>query len=202
MGTELEFKLAVPQPALLETIFSDPIVTQVRQGDLRLLNMATVYYDTADGALRQRRWTLRLRQENDCLVATVKTPGEGRARSEWACEAVSIESALEPLIAQGAPAELAELTAGRSLDMVCGARFSRRAVDLVFPDGTVCELSGDVGELLSGCEKVPLCEAELELKEGSEKTVAAFAETLMERFGLREEPLSKFARAAVLADRK
>ena len=202
MGMELEFKLAVPQPLLLETILSDPIVTQVRQGDFRLLNMATVYYDTPDGRLRQRRWTLRLRQENDRPVATLKTPGQGRARGEWSCEVPSIEAALEPLLEQGAPAELARLLAGQSLNVSCGARFSRRAADLVFADGTVCELSGDLGELCGGREQVPLCEVELELKSGSEKTVAAFAETLMERFGLREEPLSKFARAAALADRK
>ena len=202
MGMELEFKLAVPQPMLLEKILSDPIVAQVQQDGFRLLNMATVYYDTPDGRLRQRHWTLRLRQENDRQVATLKTPGQGRARGEWSCEAISIETALEPLLEQGAPAELAQLLAGQPLNMSCAARFSRRAADLVFSDGTVCELAGDLGELLGGQERIPLCEVELELKSGSEKTVAAFAEELMERFGLQEEPRSKFARAAALADRK
>lgn len=202
MGLELEFKLAVPQPALLEKILFDPQVAQVRQGGFRLLDMATVYYDTPDQALRQRRWTLRLRQENDRLVATVKTPASGRARGEWSCEAWSIQDALAPLVAQGAPEALLELTADKPLEMICAARFSRRAADLAFADGTVCELAGDVGELWGGTEQEPLCEVELELKSGSEETVAAFAEELMERFGLQEEPRSKFARAAALAQRK
>jgi inorganic triphosphatase YgiF len=200
MGQELEFKLAVPQPMLLEKILFDPVVTQVRQGDYCLLNMSTTYYDTPDRALRQRHWALRLRQENDRPVATLKTPGQGHARGEWSCEAPSIEAALEPLMVQGAPAELADLTAGKPLNMVCAARFSRRAADLVFADGTVCELAGDVGELLGGREREALCEVELELKSGSEETVAAFARELMERFGLQEESRSKFARAAALAD--
>lgn len=199
MGLELEFKLAVPQPALLEKILFDQAVTQLRRSDFRLLDMATVYYDTPDLALRQRRWTLRLRQENDCLVATVKTPAAGRARGEWSCEASTIESALPELVAQGAPEELLTLTEGKALSMVCAARFSRRAADLVFHDGTVCELAGDVGELQGGSKQEALCEVELELKEGSEKTVQAFAEELMKRFGLQEEPGSKFARAAALA---
>ena len=199
MGLELEFKLAVPQPECLEKILFDDAVTRARRGDFRLLEMATVYYDTPDLALRQRRWTLRLRQENDRLVATVKTPAAGRARGEWSCEAGTIESAIDKLIALGAPAELKELTENKPLSMVCAAKFSRRAADLVFSDGTVCELAGDAGKLMGGSKQEDLCEVELELKAGSEATVQAFAEELMERFGLQEEPRSKFARAAALA---
>lgn len=201
MGLELEFKLAVPQPALLEQILSDPRVAQLRQGEFHLLNMATEYYDTPDRRLRKQHWTLRLRQENQSLIATVKTPAPGRARGEWSCEAPSIEAALQPLVAQGAPAQLLELTAETTLEAVCAARFSRRAADLVFADGTVCELAGDIGQLWGGDLQEPLCEVELELKSGSETTVAAFAAELTERFGLREESRSKFARAAALADR-
>ena len=64
MGMELEFKLSVQTPALLEQILFDKEVAQVRQSDYRLLNMATVYYDTPDRRLSALRWTLRLRQEN------------------------------------------------------------------------------------------------------------------------------------------
>ena len=199
MGVELEFKLAVPGSDLLEKILSDEAVTRIRRGDFCLLNMATTYYDTPDLLLRRRRWTLRLRQENDRLVATVKTPAAGRARGEWSCEAETIESAIDELVSLGAPAELKELTAESHLSMVCAAKFCRRAADLVFSDGTVCELAGDVGMLMGGSKQEDLCEVELELKAGSEKTVQAFAEQLMARYGLREEPKSKFARAAMLA---
>ena len=201
MGLELEFKLAVPQPALLEQILFDETVTQIRQGEFHLLEMATVYYDTPDRLLRQQHWTLRLRQENGRPVATVKTPAPGRARGEWSCEARTIEEALESLVRQGAPAELLELTCGKALEMVCAARFTRRAADLVFADGTVCELAGDIGELWGGILREPICELELELKSGSEGTACAFTEELMDRFELKEEPRSKFARAAALAEK-
>lgn len=202
MGMELEFKLAVKNPAVLEEILFDKQVAEVRQGGYGLLDLAAVYYDTADGRLSQRRWTLRLRQENTRLTATLKTPGEGRARGEWECEASSIEAAL-PLLAQaGAPADLDALLEGQRLIPVCAAQFTRRAAMVAFADGTQCELCGDVGVLMGGGEEEPLCELEVELKSGSAETAEAFAAELAERFDLQEEPKSKYARALALARRR
>lgn len=199
MGTELEFKLAVPSPVLLERILFDHQVAQVRQEDFRLLNMATIYYDTPDHQLQTLRWTLRLRQENDALVATLKTPGHGRVRGEWNCPATTIQDAIPLLLEAGAPENLPELLEDKVLTPVCAAQFTRRAADLRFADGTVCELAGDIGLLAGGGKEEALCEVELELKEGDAETVAAFARELTERFDLHEEPRSKFVRAAALA---
>lgn len=198
MGMELEFKLAVQNPALLEQILFDQQVAEVRQGGYALLDMATVYYDTADGILRQRQWTLRLRQENSRLVATLKTPGQGRARGEWECEAGSIQAALPLLLEAGAPAELEELTRDQRLLPVCAAQFTRRAARLAFADGTECELCGDIGLLTGGGSEEELCELEVELKSGNADTAEAFAAELAERFSLSEEPRSKYARALAL----
>ena len=78
MGIELEYKLAVPGEALLEQILFDPQVAQVRREPYRLLNMATIYYDTRDRRLRTLRWTLRLRQENETLRGgNAQVIGEG-----------------------------------------------------------------------------------------------------------------------------
>lgn len=199
MATELEFKLAVPNPALLEQILFDETVGQLRKTDYRLIEMAAVYYDTPDRRLRDRKWTLRLRQENDRLIAALKTPGQGRARGEWQCEASHIRQAIGKLMTEGAPEELGTLTADAVLQPVCAARYTRRAADLMFGDGTVCELCGDVGLLTGGGREEPLCEVEVELKSGESCMAEAFAEELMDRFSLREETRSKFARALALA---
>ena len=201
MGMELEYKLAVSDPALLEKILFDPQIAEVRQGGYRLLHMGTVYYDTADRRLRDRRWTLRLRQENEILVATLKTPGDGRARGEWECRANTIDQAIPLLLEAGAPAELPEILADQRLIPLCAAQFTRRAADVAFADGTVCEFCGDVGMLIGGMKEESLCEVEVELKSGNAETAEAFAAELMDRFNLSEEPRSKFARAAALADR-
>lgn len=197
MGIELEFKLAVPSPALLEQILFDEYIAQVRKEGYRLLDMATIYYDTPDRFFSSKKWTLRLRQENDACIATLKTPAPGGARYEYQCPAADIRTALPLLMEQGAPAELAEVDT-LQLRPVCAARFTRRAAHVQFADDTVCELCGDVGALVGGSREEPLCEVELELKSGNADTVAAFAGELKERFSLRTEPLSKFARAAAL----
>ena len=201
MGLELEFKLAVASPALLEQILFDKQVADIRRGDYTTLQMATVYYDTPDRRLNARRWTLRMRQENEKFVATLKIPavGKGKARGEWQCEASNIQSAIPMLLEAGAPAELAELVADQPLHPVCAAPFTRRAADVVFGDGTVCELCGDIGMLVGGSKEENLCEIEVELKKGSADTAEAFAQELQARFDLQEEPRSKFARAAALA---
>ena len=202
MGIELEFKLAVSSPALLEAILFDPQVKEVRRGDYQLYHMATIYYDTPDRRLGTLRWTLRLRQENNTLVATLKTPAQGNIRGEWSCQAANIREAVPVLLETGAPEELTSLLAGQSLEPVCAAQFTRRAANLAFADGTVCELAGDVGLLAGGGREEPLCELELELKEGSAEVAEAFAQERQETFSLREEPLSKFARASALAEAK
>lgn len=202
MGMELEFKLAVSSPALLEQILFDKQIAEVRQENYRLIHMATIYYDTPDYRLQTRQWTLRLRQENARLVATLKTPGKGKARGEWECEAPTVQAAIPMLLEQGAPAELPDILDGEPLIPVCAAQFTRRAADVAFADGTVCEFCGDIGMLVGGANEEELCEVEIELKSGDADTASAFAEELMERFDLQEEHRSKFARAAALARRE
>lgn len=200
MGLELEFKLAVPDTRALEEILFDKEVAAVRQGDYTLYDMATIYYDTQDKVLFARKWTLRLRQENFDLIATVKTPaGDDYARGEWSCPAQNIEEAISVLVEQGAPRELLALTQA-GVKPLCLARFSRRAAELMFADGTVCELAGDVGVVAAGRKESPICEIEVELKQGDAEVAKAFAEELCDRFGLQEEPLSKFQRAAALVE--
>jgi inorganic triphosphatase YgiF len=199
---ELEFKLAVSSPALLEKILFDPQIAEVRKENYRLIHMATIYYDTPDSRLQTRRWTLRLRQENARLVATLKTPAAGKARGEWECEAASIQAANPLLLEHGAPAELPEILDGEPLIPVCAAQFTRRAADVAFADGTVCEFCGDIGMLVGGANEEDLCEVEIELKSGDADTASAFAEELMERFDLQEEHRSKFARASALTRRE
>jgi len=200
MGMELEYKLAVPDTRTLEAILFDQELAAVRQGNYRLLDMATIYYDTKNRDLSARKWTLRLRQENFDLIATVKTPaGDDNIRGEWSCPARRIEDAIPVLLEQGAPAELAELTKA-GVSPLCLARFSRRACLIKFADGTVCELAGDVGAVCAGQKESPICEIEVELVEGDGEMAKAFAEELCERFGLKEEPMSKFRRAAALLE--
>ena len=121
MATEFEIKLRAGNVRQLEKILKDPQVAGRALEKLREIHIKTTYYDTADGALSSRKWMLRVRQENEKSVVTMKTPGSGYARGEWECEGDSPEAAIETLIGRGAPEELRELcTPG--LQMVCGRK--------------------------------------------------------------------------------
>jgi triphosphatase len=200
MATELEIKLEVGDLQKLDCLLCDPMVREKMAGDYRYTKMDTTYYDTASGALREKQWALRLRLENGRPVVTFKTAGEGYERGEWECHEQYLEDALPKLVVQGAPRLLTHLFHGEPPIPVCRAQFTRISADLHFPDGSRCELAGDIGELAGGARHQDLCELELERKEGSEAAMLAFARELQEKYGLREEPLSKFARARALAD--
>ena len=149
MATEFEIKLRAGNVRQLEKILKDPQVAGRALEKLREIHMKTTYYDTADGALSSRKWMLRVRQENEKSVVTMKTPGVGYARGEWECEGDSPEAAIEMLIGRGAPEELRELCAP-GLQMVCGASFIRLTQPLRLSGKTQREICADGGELLGG----------------------------------------------------
>ena len=199
MATEFEIKLRAKNAQQLKDVLEDRSITALAQEKLREIHMKTCYYDTADGALTARKWMLRVRQENEKSVVTMKTPASGHARGEWECEGKMPEAAIGTLIAKGAPEELKEL-ASQGLKMVCGAAFVRLTQPLLLPDGTACELCADGGELLGGRRKEPFYELELELTRGSGAALERFAREISRRFDLPEEQKSKFVRARRLAE--
>ena len=126
----------------------------------REISMETTYYDTPEGSLSERRWTLRHRLEDGVSVCTLKTPGENGARNEWETECDSIEAAIPALCKLGAPPELEALVSG-GVSPVCGARFFRQAVLLELEACTV-ELALDRGFLRSGIRMELLGEVEVD----------------------------------------
>ena len=159
--------------------------------------METTYYDTFDGKLSNRRWTLRRRLENGRSVCTLKTPCPQGGRGDWEVEAGNIMAAIPALCKLGAPMELMALSVS-GLREVCAARFTRLALTLEIPGGTV-ELALDEGCLLGGGREIPLREVEVELKSGADDAAVAFARELAQAYGLTPEPRSKYRRALGLA---
>ena len=162
-----------------------------------LIAMETTYYDTSDHAFSARHWTVRRRLENGKSVCTFKFPVATVGRGEFEVESPSLENALPELCKLSGKEELASL-ANSGLIPVCGARFTRLAIDLEF-GSTRIELALDRGVLLGGGKEIPLCEAEAELKAGDPGDVDRFGAYLEAAFGLVPEALSKFARAKKLA---
>ena len=186
MGREYELKYQA-NPAVLEAI----------QGDFpgfHTIAMETTYYDTPDGTLGRLHWTVRRRLENGVSVCTVKTNLPDGSRGEWEVEAAEVAEALPRLVNMGAPEELLSHCA-QGLLPTCGARFTRKAAMVC---GGCCELALDSGVLLGGGKEEPLCEVEVEQKQGTDEETACFAKALAEKYGLVPQPKSKLARARAL----
>lgn len=190
MGIEFEIKFRATPERLTE-------IRRAVAGEEQRFAMETTYYDTREGALSARRYTLRRRMENDVSVCTLKTPGGALGRGEYEIRCGNIESAIPELCKLSGITELTSLTA-EGVVPVCGARFTRVAKRLELSDCTV-ELALDEGVLSGGSREIPLCEVEVELKTGSRTGVAAYAMALAATYGLELETRSKFRRALALA---
>lgn len=186
MGIEYEWKLKA-EPQVQEALFRET------EGIWRETAMETTYYDTADGQLSSLHYTLRRRTENGKSVCTIKTPSADGGRGEWEVEETSIEQAIPKLCKLGGPENLLSLTQN-GIQAICGAKFLRRFCQINL-DKTVVELALDRGILTGGTREIPLCEVEIELKEGSKEAAAAFAMYISQNYGLTPEKKSKFRRA-------
>lgn len=190
MGREFELKYAAT-PEQQERILTDFALSWQE------ITMETTYYDTPGGDLGRLHWTLRRRFENGRSVCTVKTPSADGGRGEWETECGNITDAIPMLCKLGGPRQLLVFTV-LGLQEVCGARFIRRSASLSI-NGAVVEIAVDTGILRGGEKEMPLCEVEVELKEGTDEAAIAFAQSLATEYGLTPEPRSKYRRALSLA---
>lgn len=159
------------------------------------------YYDTANGLLASQRAGLRLRLENGrgvcCLKCGGGVSGAAHLREEYECSANSIETGIAALPGAGAPETLCRTLLEGGVTEICRVRFIRRAFTLQDAKMTA-ELALDCGTLSRQGQTAPLCEIELELKNGDETAFLAFGCALANIFSLLPEPKTKLARAAAL----
>lgn len=190
MGIEFELKYSATAEQQAQILSAYPL-------EYRHYDMETTYFDTPERSLSERHITLRRRMENGASVCTVKTPVSTYGRGEWECLCDNIEDGIVELCKLGAPKELLALTAAGVVE-VCGAKFHRQAGLTRFQD-TELEIALDRGILTGGGKEIPLCEVEVELKNGDPKDAVTFGVALARRFGLVTQELSKFRRALALA---
>lgn len=189
MGFEYELKYrATPQVQQL--------LRREIPGEEQVFAMETTYYDTPTEQFSARRWTLRRRLENGRSICTLKMPAGGPGRKEWEIPCPSITEAVPKLCKLGVPEE-AFLLAQEGLIPICGARFTRIAKTLHYGSSTL-ELALDQGILTGGSTEIPLCEIEVELKNGTAEDCLQYAQQLADTYHLIPEDFSKFRRALAL----
>lgn len=159
-------------------------------------HLESVYFDTADFQLRDRRVTLRVRRVGDQYVQTIKTPGDGLRRGEWE---MPVDGPAPDLAAIQDPAAWAELgsLSPDALAPIFTTRIDREVYRIEQP---AVEVAVDVGEITTDTGAVePVSEVEFELVNGSAADLFAMASGMLDGVPLIPEPRSKAERGYALA---
>ena len=187
---EIELKLEVPPGAAREVI-------SLLGGKGKSKHLHATYYDTPDGALRDRGISFRVRRDDGAFVQTIKVdrgPGGGLFdRSEW-----------ERALADATPdftaideADLRDALDGDDgWDAVTPAFIvdvERMVWDATMADGTA-EVVFDRGSVIAIGAKSAISEVELELRAGSASLIFALARRIASTAPVRLGVLTKAER--------
>ncbi|TWA74610.1 inorganic triphosphatase YgiF [Azospirillum brasilense] len=169
---EVEMKLHL-DPRDLPRVADLPALKEKAEGAPAVRALRTVYYDTPDRRLFLGGVALRVRQDGDRFVQTLKTinaatPGDSAAvaiRKKWDWAIPTAAPDMTPLDAEGVAALVPE-DARAALVPQFTTEF-RRTTLLVRPDAlTSIEMAVDDGQITAGNACARISEVELELKSG------------------------------------
>ena len=191
--TETELKFLVSQEAAT-ALRSHPALQAPEQSQ----KLRSTYFDTASRRLQRGRMALRLRDDGQEILQTLKQSGGPGAfsRGEWE-RTVDGESIDREALA-GTPAFRA-LGRHAVLEPVFVTSVDRN-LRRCTPRGAMIEVAYDVGELEAGERRAPIRELELELKSGAASALFDLARRLVADVDIRLSFESKSERGYRLAD--
>lgn len=193
MKTEIELKFTIDLTEIAK-LNKHHLIQQHLQRELSL-KLQNTYFDTENLALKRKNYALRIRKCDGHILQTLKTDqktnNELHERQEWEYEIkseqidphqfpVEIQKWLAPLINQLKP--------------IFTTDFERKIWLLKLEDQTILELALDQGEIKTGDKTLPICEIELELKQGKLERLLQFARRLQQDISLTPEKTSKAER--------
>lgn len=195
--TELKFQLPPARRAAVERALATRTAERVR--------LRAQYFDTPDARLAGARLALRLRQEGERWVQTLKGQGDGllqRLEDEVPLERTGAGvPALDLGLHEGtaAGAALARALAGSAPPQMLYGTDIQRLKRVLHSGGARIEVALDVGELQAGAARAPVCELEFELLSGPVHALLALAGRWAGRYGLVLDVTTKAERGQRLA---
>ena len=176
-------------------------------GDGTSQRLRSTYFDTGDFRLRRRGFTLRIREDGERLVQTLKSDGQSGAgavlkRNEWSrpveTPVPSFPVASDPAVRDAlGPLQPAELSPAFSTDVM--RRTATVEVDAPNHGTALVELALDRGEIRARNRTDAISELELELVEGPASALYDLAISMQATAALRIQTASKAKRGYVLA---
>lgn len=199
---ELEVKYAIPDKETADAIWEDPEIAEMTVASTsEKLIMKAVYFDTEDYTLSGNNIVLRVRVEGDRTFAALKWGGSAsdgfHEREEVNVPVSGEESFIAPepeMFRESSDGlDLIELIGKKPLINILETRFLRKRVRLNYKN-SLFELAIDTGEIVTDAGNLDILELEIELYAGDGDELNELGEQIAEKYGLRPEDLSKFAR--------
>lgn len=194
MATEIELKLLI-NPADIPRLRRHPLLKAHAAGRARSRDLLSIYFDTPDSSLRQQRVALRVRRVGTKWVQTVKGGAGVRAglhqRGEWEDEVAQDRPDLTKISDPSLHKLFSSAAVRDRLQAVFTTEFRRTTWALQWDNGDALELALDQGAVKSGDKTAPLCEIELELKQGDPARLFQTALELQQTIPLRLENVNK-----------
>lgn len=198
---EIELKLTLSETDI-RALAGSAVVAELTAGRVTTRLLRSVYFDTPDAALGRDKISLRIRDNGETRVQTVKldgglekglsqtleyeseitgdAPDLGLVWDEW------VRSRIEKDLADQSPVPLFETRIERTAGLID-----------IAGEGTI-ELAIDIGEVRAGDKRAPLHEVELELKSGASFAMLSAAEKLFAGVSVTPSKLHKARRGFAL----
>ncbi len=193
---EIELKLQIATPEDIEAMkkfFSKYFSCQ----EAATCHMQARYFDTCDFLLLHSGLTYRIRLENTHYFATLKGKNQSNSplcrRLEINIPATSFEPDANHFASFKDAQRFTHLAQGKKLSPIVTNDFIRQTM-LVKHGNCQIEVSLDKGNIFAADKNIPICELELELKDGTEEDVLKLGTILKENFFLKDSYESKFYR--------
>lgn len=169
LPAETELKLSLPA-AQARQLWKTPPLSALLINRPSRLRLFSAYYDTPTLDLRQRGVALRLRRQGKRWVQTLKTDGApgGGLQQRTELEVALPNGVLDQqwLKRSGLTDLSDDVVSANALGVVFTTDFHRVVATVEPVTGTSIEICVDQGVIVAGTKRQPICEVELELKQG------------------------------------
>jgi inorganic triphosphatase YgiF len=203
---EVELKLALLSAPLATLVKRLAQIQTLRHHQPSSQLVHNVYYDTPAQNLRQQSVALRIRRIGGSAkpqwLQTLKTAGRCDSalsqRGEWEVPVASAKLSLSAL--KSTPWKTIDL-AGKifpALAPIFVTSFKRTSWSVPGVDGSLVEVSLDIGRIVAGPKSTPVCELELELMAGRPAVLFDLAHQISRTVALMPAGASKSARGYAL----
>src|ERR1700730_8642517 len=176
---EIELKLDVPVHNL-PRLTASSLLKGANKSAAKPVNLVSVYFDTDKLQLHQKGLSLRVRRIGRHYVQTIKQENNGNvalfARGEWERDVPTKQPDLDAA-RDTALSPLLNKKLRRALKRVFETHVRRKVLQIRSGQSEI-ELSIDKGKVEAGRKSSPLCEVELELKQGQAADLFRLAKVL------------------------